>query len=204
MTRMQKRVLMAVVGVLTCGLTVALLRTADFGTDPYTVLMLGFANLFGSNYRTVYLVATGVLLVLTFVLDRKMIGFATFVNLFLVGYVCDFFLWVFQRIGLQPTPLGRAGLLLAGLALVCVASSLYFTADLGVSAYDALSLIATKRGVSSLRVCRVASDLVCVLAGWAMGATVGVGTVLVALCMGPAIQWLNRVMSVPFLEWSAR
>ncbi len=202
MTRTQKRVFMAVLGVLACGLVVALMRTANFGSDPYTVLMLGVANQLGWEYHTVYLLATAVLLAVVFFWDRKFIGFATFVNLFLVGYVADFFMWLFQTIGLEPTLIGRVALLIGALALVCVASSLYFTADMGVSSYDALSLIAAKRKVASLRVCRVATDLLCVLAGWLMGATVGIGTVLVALCMGPAIQWLNRVMSEPFLNRS--
>lgn len=202
MTRMHKRIFMAVIGVLSCGLTVAMLRMADLGTDPYTVFILGIANQLHSNYRTIFPAITALLLLATFVLDRKFIGIATFINLFLVGYVCDFFLWLFQAMGFQPGMFNRIAMLTGALALVCIASSLYFTADLGVSAYDAMALIATKRKIASLRVCRVATDLVCVLAGWLMGATVGIGTVLVALCMGPAIQWLNHVMSEPYLARS--
>ena len=146
---------------------------------------------------------TGLLLVVTFFWDRKFIGIATAVNLFLTGYVCDFSFWAMSSLGIQPVTLaGRAALMAVGLTLTCLGASLYFTADLGVSGYDAMSLIAAKRKVSSLRVCRVAADLLCVLIGWSLGSTVGVGTVLTALCMGPVIQWLNHALSEPFLAHS--
>lgn len=199
MTKIQIRSLMAVGGVLACGVAVALLRLADFGTDPYTVLMLGLSTLFHSNYHTLFPIVTLLLLGVTFWLDRTLIGFATVVNVFLVSYVCDGTLWLFEVIGWQPDMAGRVLALLGGLAIVCVASSLYMTADLGVSGYDAMSIIASRRGLASFRVCRVATDLICVGAGVLLGASAGVGTVVVALCMGPVVQWFNRAVSEPVI-----
>ena len=85
MKQLPKRILMSVIGVLLCGVAVAMLRTADMGTDPYTVFILGIANLMHSTYHTVYIVMTALLLLVTVLLDRKFIGIATVINLFLIG-----------------------------------------------------------------------------------------------------------------------
>lgn len=71
---------------------------------------------------------------------------------------------------------------------------------MGVSAYDAVSLIAAnKYKLLPFKVCRVLSDLVCVTVGVVFHAMVGVGTVITALFMGPVIQWFNTHVSEPFL-----
>ncbi len=92
-------------------------------------------------------------------------------------------------------------MLFGALLLLCVASYLYFTANLGVSTYDAMALVAAKRKMAPFRVCRVDADLACLIVEFSLGATIGVGTVLVAFCKGPPIQWLNRVMSEPLLNY---
>ena len=80
-------------------------------------------------------------------------------------------------------------LLLLGLVLLCLGTSLYFTADLGVSAYDAVALIFAKKTPIFFRICRIGTDVVCVIIGLSFNATVGIGTVLTAFFMGLVIQW---------------
>ena len=92
-------------------------------------------------------------------------------------------------------------MLFGALLLLCVASSLYFTVNLGVSTYDAMALVAAKRKMVPFRMCRIVMDLACLIVGLSLGATIGVGTVLVAFCMGQPIQRLNRVMSEPLLNY---
>ena len=105
----------------------------------------------------------------------------------------------------QPSMAVRAGLLFLGVLGSCFSASLYFTADLGVSGYDAISLIAAnKYKLLPFRFCRVASDSVCVIVGFLFHANVGIGTVITALFMGPVIQWFNTHVSEPFLHGAAK
>ena len=91
-------------------------------------------------------------------------------------------------------------MMLFGIFGTCFAASVYFTADLGVSAYDAFSLIAAnKYKLAAFRLCRIASDSVCVLIGFICHVTIGVGTIITALFMGPVVQWFNTNVSEPFL-----
>lgn len=73
-----------------------------------------------------------------------------------------------------------------------VGSSLYFTADLGVSAYDAIAITLSERySRPAFRVWRILSDVICCVTGYIFGVTLGIGTIITALFLGPAIQWLN-------------
>jgi uncharacterized protein len=99
----------------------------------------------------------------------------------------------------EPTLLIRVFLLLTGVIIMCFASSLYYTADLGVSTYDAIALILTDKKVAKFQYCRIATDAVCVIIGFLLKAVVGIGTVITAFLMGPLIAFFNVRFSRPLL-----
>jgi uncharacterized membrane protein YczE len=80
-----------------------------------------------------------------------------------------------------------------------VGSSLYITADLGVSSYDAMSLILSERTKIQFRWCRISTDLVCVIVGFFCHAVLGIGTIITAFFMGPFTQFCNVHISQPLL-----
>ncbi len=136
---------------------------------------------------------------------------ATFINLFLLGYVVEFSqslcAQLFPALGLG----GRALLLVSALVPLSLASSLYFTADLGVSTYDAVALVWSERQSRiAFPLCRILTDSACVLAGSVLCllsgmnypqlfGSVGVATVITAFFMGPLIEFFNKTVSRPLL-----
>ena len=175
-----KRIAMSFFGVIVTGFCIGAFQKANLGADPFTCFVTGFANVFHSTYSTFYIIVTGALLVGVF--------FADFMKNILDGFF--------------PSPdIGtRIVMMLFGIFGTCFAASVYFTADLGVSAYDAFSLIAAnKYKLAAFRLCRIASDSVCVLIGFICHVTIGVGTIITALFMGPVVQWFNTNVSEPFL-----
>lgn len=191
---------MAFFGVIVTGFCVGTFQKANLGTDPFTCLVTGIGNIFGSTYSTFYVVVTGALLLGVFLTEKHYIGIATVINLFGTGISADFMRNVWDVVIPNPSMGMRIGLMFLGVLGSCFSASVYFTADVGVSAYDAVSLIAAnKYKLMAFRVCRVLSDLVCVTVGVVFHATVGIGTVITALFMGPVIQWFNTHVSEPFL-----
>lgn len=90
--------------------------------------------------------------------------------------------------------------MLIGLLLVSLACSMYMTSDLGVSTYDVMAISLAKLPTRiQFRAWRIGTDCICVLTGFLLGATVGVGTVLTAFCMGPVIQLFNQKLWDPLL-----
>ena len=80
---------------------------------------------------------------------------------------------------------------------MCFSSALYFTADMGVSTYDAGSFVISGKKKWKFQFCRISSDLFCTIVGFALGATVGIGTVVTAFFMGPLIAFFNRTAAEP-------
>ena len=140
-----KRIVMSVLGVVISGLSVGLFKHAAFGVDPFQTLMSGLDAVIPIRFGTLYVIVNLLLLVFSLVMDRRKIGLATFVNLFLLGYVVEFSKAQCERLLPSPTMGVRVLLFVVGLAILSLASALYFTADLGVSTYDAVALVWSER-----------------------------------------------------------
>ncbi|MGB4659641.1 MAG: hypothetical protein WBI07_10695 [Mobilitalea sp.] len=200
MNKKMKRILMALIGVALSGVCVGIFNLAKLGADPFTVFVVGIGNLFGLGYGSIYAIVTGAFLVLVFLFDKHYIGIATIFNLFGVGYIAEITMNLIARYFTGEVLWQRIVMLLFGIILLCFASSLYFTADLGVSAYDAVALYLAKKTPVPFRFCRIGTDLICVIVGFSCKAIIGVGTVITAFFMGPIIQWFIVHFAKPLLE----
>lgn len=206
-----KRILMSAMGVAICGISVGLFKHASLGVDPFQSLMSGLDAVIPIRFGTLYVIANLLLLVFALVFDRHKIGLATVINLFLLGYIAEFSQACVARLLPEPALPLRLLILAIAIVIMCLASAFYFTADLGVSTYDAVALIwSEKQKRIAFPICRVITDLFCVLCGTllclAAGFTfrqitgeVGIGTIITAFFMGPLIQFFNNHVARPFL-----
>lgn len=207
-----KRIVMSVLGVLIGGVSVAIFKTAAFGVDPFQTLMAGLDKMIPISFGTLYVITNVVLLSFALIFDRHYINLATFINLFLLGYVTQFTYGFLQKLLPNPSIIIRAICLIAGIVIICIGSALYMTADLGVSTYDAVALIISntwKKG--QFKYIRIATDLVCVILGTVLfvlaGGLIkdiptiaGVGTIITAFFMGPLIEFFNEKIARPILK----
>lgn len=204
-----RRIVMALAGMGTAGLAVGFFKRAFFGVDPFQCLCNGLNLAIPIGFGTLYMLINAALLAVDFFLDRRYIGISTFINLFLVGYAAEFSENTLARIFGDTGIPGRIALLAVGIVAGCAAAALYYTADLGVSTYDAIPLYLADRKprlfgrVLPFRVIRILCDLVCVAAGFALGFMPGIGTIITALFMGPLITFFRRTLSDPLLRRKA-
>ncbi len=141
MNQMVKRIIMSVLGVVICGISVGMFKFAALGIDPFQSLMSGLDAVIPIRFGTLYIIVNVVLLLFALIFDRKKIGIATFINLFLLGYIVEFSQGLCERL-MPDAPLWlRVVILLIAIVILCLSSALYFTADLGVSTYDAVALV---------------------------------------------------------------
>lgn len=213
-----KRILMSLFGVLTGAVSVAIFKIAAFGVDPFQTFMAGLDALVPVQFGTLYVIANAVLFLFALVFDRHYIGLATFINLFLLGYVVQFSHDTLRMIPLFADPvLGvRIVCIIVGIIAICFGSAFYITADLGVSTYDAVALImANTWKWWKFKYIRIITDSVCVIVGCALylmaggrweniPAIAGIGTIITAFFMGPLIEFFNEKCARPFLEGKKR
>lgn len=201
---MTKRIIMALTGVIITGFCIGAFTKASLGVDPFTCLVWAFATLFHSTYGTFYPIVTGAFLIAVFFINRHYIGIATIFNLLGTGFAADFMYGILDDLIPNPSIAVRLVMLVLAVIVLCFSSSLYFTADLGVSAYDAVALTAAnKYKLAAFRICRISTDLICVIMGVicqiGIGEKIGIGTIITAFLMGPIIQLYNTYVSEPFL-----
>ncbi len=190
-------IIMTTVGVALCGISVGMARHAGFGTDPFTVLVIGLDNGLHLGYGIIFTALAAMLLVGVFLLKRRLIGLSTIFTLVGLGFFVENSNQIATLLMPHPSLALRVVELAASLVLLSLASALYYTADQGVSPYDAVALILADRTGVPFRFCRIGTDSVCVLVGVILGATLGVGTILTALCMGPLVDLFNRRLAQP-------
>ena len=197
MNEFKKRLIMCVTGVFLSGVAAGIFGFTAFGMDPFQVFAHGLWGLTPISFGTFYVILNGILLVFMFFFNRRMIGLGTIINLFLLGYVVEYTDVLLDRIFPSPSVSLRVLLMILALVLASLAASLYFVADMGVSAYDWIALTISEKKGWAFRLVRITTDFICVLIGGLLGATVGAGTVLTAFCMGPVIQFFNEKVSTP-------
>lgn len=194
-----KRLGMVILGIIGTAIGCGLLKFANLGIDPFNALVTGMANLSHMQYGMICMIVTGVFMVFTLIFDKHYIGIATIFSLFLFGYMVEYTLLLLNIILPNTNMLIRVISLMLGLIIISASSSLYFTANMGVSTYDAMSLIAADKSPIPFRICRIVSDVICVIIGFVFNATIGIGTIITAFFLGPAIDFFNKHLAKPLL-----
>ena len=198
MNEKQRRILMTIAGVLIAGFSVGIFNFSLFGMDPFQVFSHGIWKHTAIGYGTFYTIVNLIMLVGIFFIDKSKIGLGTLINIFLLGYVVQFSSWLFFTMIPDPSLIVRSVALMFAIVIISFGSALYFTGDLGVSTYDAVALVMSEKKIAKFQYCRIGTDLICVVTGFLLGATVGIGTLITAFFMGPIIAFFNLHVAVPF------
>ncbi|MFJ4788154.1 YitT family protein [Streptomyces sp. NPDC088794] len=192
-SRLPRRLIQLYVGLVLYGASSALLVVAGLGLEPWNVLHQGLAELTGLTIGVVSIIVGAAVLLLWIPL-RQRPGLGTVSNVFVVGLAMD------GTLALVPEAHSlavRIPLMLTAVVVNGAATGLYIAARLGPGPRDGLMTGLHRRTGRSIRLLRTAIEIVVVATGFALGGTVGIGTVLYAVSIGPLAQLFLRVFDVP-------
>jgi len=187
--RLVRRLPQLYVGLVLYGVSLALMVRGALGLAPWDVLHSGFIRHVPMTLGQAVVLFSFVVLVLWIPL-REMPGLGTISNAIVVGLSADATLAVLDR---PEAMAGRLGLMVGGVLLCGLASALYIGARLGPGPRDGLMTGLAARTGWSIRLVRTGIELTVLAVGWLLGGTVGIGTVVYALAIGPLTQ--------AFLPW---
>ena len=179
-----ERVLRCLLGLVVLGFGLALMVAADLGLAPWDVLHQGLSERIGVPIGTTG-IFVGMLVLLAWIPLRERVGLGTVLNVVVIGATIDLtLLWLDT-----PEWVGwKLAFLVAGTYLWGPGSSLYIGAGIGSGPRDGLMTALARRGLPVGRV-RFGLELCVLTAGWLLGGTVGIGTVLFTMGIGPIIAW---------------
>lgn len=179
-----RRLVQLYLGLVVYGLAMALMIRGDVGLNPWDVFHQGVAGRIEASFGTI-VIGVGILVMLLWVPLRQRPGLGTISNIFVIGVAADLFL------ALVPAPDGLAlrwGSLLLGVFLCGIAGAAYIGAGFGPGPRDGLMTGLAARTGWPLRRVRTGIELAVLGSGWLLGGTVGLGTVVFALAIGPIVQ----------------
>lgn len=174
------------------GTGIAVMVLADLGLGPWDVLHQGVANRTGIPIGTVG-IGVGIAVLVLWIPLRQRLGVGTILNTVLIGVTIDVVLFVVPDFG--PLWLRSVGMVV-GIVLYALGSGLYIGAGLGPGPRDGLMTGLAERG-ASIRVVRTAIELTVLAIGYLLGGTVGIGTVVLALSIGPLVQLFLGWFTIP-------
>ncbi|NGO08243.1 hypothetical protein G5C60_11475 [Streptomyces sp. HC44] len=188
-----RRLLQLYGGLTLYGASSALLVRSGLGLEPWNVLHEGIAERTGLSIGLV-LTILGASVLLLWIPLRQRPGLGTISNVLVIGVALD------ATLALVPdarTLAVRVALMVAGIVLNGVATGMYIAARFGPGPRDGLMTGLHERTGLSIRLMRTAIEITVVTTGFVLGGTIGIGTILYALSIGPLAQLFLRLFAVP-------
>jgi uncharacterized membrane protein YczE len=190
--RLPHRLIQLYAGLALYGISMALIIRSALGNMPWDVLHQGLAGRLGWSLGTVTIVV-GALVLLAWIPLRQRPGVGTVSNVVVIGVAVD------AALAVVPAPsslVWRVALLAAGVLLNAVATAAYIGVHLGPGPRDGLMTGLVRRTGGSVRLVRTSIEVAVVATGWLLGGTLGIGTVVYAVAIGPLVQVLLPRLSL--------
>jgi uncharacterized membrane protein YczE len=182
-------------GLTLYGASMGLMIRSSLGLDPWDVLHEALSERTGLTFGTITAIV-GALVLLCWIPLRQRPGVGTVANIFVIAVAVDLTLAV---VGTPPLLVLRILFMVVAVVLNALAAAIYIGARLGPGPRDGLMTGFTARTGWSIRLVRTGLELTVLAAGWLLGGTVGVGTVVYALSMGPLTQAF-----LPLVTWKTK
>jgi uncharacterized membrane protein YczE len=185
------RITQCVVGLIACGVGIAVIIAADIGLAPWDVLHTGISERTGIAVGTVIIIL-GVALLALWIPLRVRPGIGTILNAVLIGWTVN------VTLPLLPEPVDPVWQLVemaVGVVVFGVGTAMYIGAGLGPGPRDGLMTGLAARGWS-LRLVRTAIEITVLVTGWALGGSIGIGTAVFAVTIGPLVHYFLGVFGM--------
>ena len=188
-----KRVILLLIGLTIAHLGVTLFLLADLGSDPFNVLIQGlFRFLPWPGFITHGYVHMGVsflIILVLLVVDRSYIRIGTLLCMFLGGPIIDVFtILLGGLINAQSAMALRLVALVAGCVILAFGMTIVIQSKAGTGPNDLVAVVISDKTRWKFGVVRICVDVCFALAGFLLGGTVGLGTIICAFLVGPAAQ----------------
>jgi uncharacterized membrane protein YczE len=178
-----------IAGLIVFGVGIALMAEAGMGLGPWEAFHQGIARLTGLQLGTVSILLGIPILLAWYPLGERP-GVGTVINIVLIGTATNVALGLLPTMSGQPLQLLA---MLAGVVTIAIGSGLYLASDLGPGPRDGLMTGLHFRFGWSIRSSRTAVEVTVLVLGFLMGGSIGLGTVVFALGIGPLVQVMLRV-----------
>ena len=181
------------VGLTIAHLGVTLFLLTNLGSDPYNVLVQGvyrtLSNLTGWEFLThgrVHIALCFLIILILLATDKTYIKIGTVLCMIFGGPIIDMFTLILKPVVSENSPLPYKLIILAlGCVILAYGMTIVIKSDAGTGPNDLVAVVISDKTKRSFGIVRVITDISFVLAGFLLGGSVVLGTVICAACVGP-------------------
>lgn len=190
-----KQIILLILGLSVAHLGVTFFIQANLGTDPFNVLVQGIFRsvpwsdaLNWTHGRTHMSMCFLIILVLLFV-DRSYIRIGTIICMFLGGPIIDVFTALLGNYINSSLPMAvRILVLIAGCMILAFGMTIVIKSEAGTGPNDLVAIVISDKAHRPFGIVRILTDCFFVIAGFLLGGTFGLGTIICAFVVGPVAQ----------------
>ncbi|MGL5175554.1 MAG: YczE/YyaS/YitT family protein [Cetobacterium sp.] len=178
-------------GLLLCSLGVVTILNSNLGLSPWDVLNQGLNKTIGITLGEANLLV-GAVVVFVSIFLKQPIGSGTIINFLLVGVFIDMYMY------LDVVPKGdvlikKIAILIIGIMIFSYGCYVYISTGLGCGPRDGLMVVLTKKSKYPLWKIKTCIEVVVLSIGYILGGSVGIGTIVSSVCVGPLIQYFFKM-----------
>ena len=189
------RVILLLVGLTIAHLGVTLFLQADLGSDPFNVMIQG---LFRSipwpqdvpvTHGWVHVGISFLIILVLLVVDRSYVRIGTLLCMILGGPIIDMFTLILQGVIHSQSPFWwRLASLVLGCVILAFGMTIVIKSQAGTGPNDLVAVVISDKAKWKFGIVRIVVDVCFALAGFLLGGTVGLGTIVCACLVGPTAQ----------------
>ena len=195
-----RRIIVMIIGIFIMSFGLILFKLSLMGNGPSTSMVIAIADRIGVDFGIVMVVTNCLFFAAEWIWGRKLIGVGTFVNWLLVGPLASLYERGIRAVwNVSESFFPRLILMAGGILVLSLAGALYQTSDVGISPYDSLSIIISRKSGRQYFWCRILTDGISVLIAYLLGGIVGIGTLVCAFGLGPFVQFFSHHIARPLI-----
>lgn len=191
MKKLTIRIIRLFFGLFLYAVGIVMTINANIGLSPWDVFHEGFSSSVGITMGQASMIVGFTIVVLNAVFGEK-IGWGTVANMMFIGMFMDI-LMLNNLIPIFDSIVLKVVMMISGLLVIGAASYYYISAGFGAGPRDGLMIALTKKTHKSVRFIRSCIEIAVVVVGYMLGGTLGLGTLIMAFMMGPAVQFMFKV-----------
>lgn len=192
MKSQMKNITKLLFGIILYAIGIVFTINANQGVAPWDAFHQGVSINLNVTFGIASMAVGFIIVVINYILGEK-IGIGTLLNIFGIGLIIDFIFYL-EIIPIASSSLSGIFMIITGIVIITLATFFYISAGYGTGPRDGLMVALIRRTGKKVGLIRACIETTALLIGFLMGGQLGIGTIILALCGGPIMQFIFRLL----------
>ena len=190
-TNLKLRIIFFLVGLLIMGLGISLIAISNFGNGSWDAVNIGLSEKTGLSIGLCMNIVALIQIIIGGIINKEFPNIATMITSICLGMFIDFWMLFLGNIVINKTLIKFSVFILA-LPILSIGISIYLVSKLPNTPLDYFMLAIKSKLNLSLMISKITSESIGLILGLILGGTIGIGTIIIILTIGPMIQYLQN------------